>query len=356
MLEYFAYKKAKKHSDEKRAADRTRSKTPPGTRLPVLSADDQEFFRHLTSDEPSDRPDLPGRPTDEAFARQFEPNAFLEAGNPAGNDQQLIIHQASVEDEGENATISDDRQQAAAAGSLDSSPKPSSRLSGIAKRFSRKPKYVPKTATPQDGLTEEERERADLAKALDNLDLVAEKNSAFSLSAETRVILQKFVQILKDLVNGVPTVYDDMTNLFDNSHEYFDKTYDNLPGFLKKLVKQLPQKLPMGPEILAAAAARAELGRAGNEGMTFKQAAKSKGLRVPSLKELITAPGAVLTMLRTIMNFLKLRWPALLGTNILWSMGIFGRSSCNMRIATQHGLTQSASTPLRLLLLLEAWT
>lgn len=66
------------------------------------------------------------------------------------------------------------------------------------------------------------------------------------------------------------------------------------------------------PELLAAAAERSTL---------QKSATKFK---VPSLKDLVTKPGAVAGMLRAIMNFLKLRFPAFLGMNVLYSLALFG--------------------------------
>ena len=80
----------------------------------------------------------------------------------------------------------------------------------------------------------------------------------------------------------------------------------------------------LGPEILAAAAERQGLK---SEHLNQAAAAASKmgmKIRVPSLKDLVTKPGAVATMLRTIMNFLKLRFPAFMGMNVLWSLALFG--------------------------------
>lgn len=49
-------------------------------------------------------------------------------------------------------------------------------------------------------------------------------------------------------------------------------------------------------------------------------------VRVPNLKDLVTKPGAVAGLLRSIMNFLKLRFPAFAGMNVLWSLALFGQS------------------------------
>lgn len=135
--------------------------------------------------------------------------------------------------------------------------------------------------------------------------------------------------ILKDLVNGVPTAFDDLTHLLDNSQETLEKGYENLPSFLQKLVAQLPTKLTgnLGPELMAAAAA--------NSGMNATEAsaaaaggfgAAAKNFITPSsLKDLVTKPGAVVTMLKSILNVLKLRWPAFMGTNVLFSLGLFSK-------------------------------
>ncbi len=42
-----------------------------------------------------------------------------------------------------------------------------------------------------------------------------------------------------------------------------------------------------------------------------------------NLAELVTKPGAVIGMLKSIMNALKLRWPAFIGTNVIWSLALF---------------------------------
>lgn len=132
--------------------------------------------------------------------------------------------------------------------------------------------------------------------------------------------------MFKDLVNGVPTAYDDLESLLTNSENQLQRSYAHLPPFLQKLIEQLPSKMTksIGPEMLAAAAEK--------QGIKSKHlqqgasAAEKMGLKmkVPSLKDLVTKPGAVAGMLRAIMNFLKLRFPAFLGMNVLYSLALFG--------------------------------
>ena len=81
----------------------------------------------------------------------------------------------------------------------------------------------------------------------------------------------------------------------------------------------------LGPEILAVAAERQGLK---SEYVTQATGIASKlgmKVKVPSLKDLVTKPGAVASMLRAIMNFLKLRFPAFMGMNVLWSLAVFGK-------------------------------
>jgi hypothetical protein len=186
-----------------------------------------------------------------------------------------------------------------------------------------------KVVTPNEAHKEED----DINKILDNLNLSAVNNRAFSVSKESQELVQKFTVILKDLVNGVPTAYDDLVHLLDDSQGTLAKSYDHLPSFLQKLITQLPTKLTgsLAPELLAVAteaqaftggeAAAAGAGAAAGIG----GAAKSF-LKISNLKDLVTKPGAVVTMLKTIMNVLKLRWPAFMGTNVLLSLGLFGKS------------------------------
>jgi hypothetical protein len=164
------------------------------------------------------------------------------------------------------------------------------------------------------------------------LNLAAVNNRAFSLSKESQQLVQQFTVILKDLINGVPTAYDDLTHLLDDKQGTLSKSYDSLPSFLKKLIAQLPDKMKnnLAPELLAVASEAAALGgkegaAAGAAGATSFSGAAKAFLKPTSLKDLVTKPGAIVSMLKAIMNALKLRWPAFMGTNVLLSLGLFGK-------------------------------
>ncbi|CAK7241064.1 MAG: hypothetical protein STHCBS139747_002521 [Sporothrix thermara] len=186
--------------------------------------------------------------------------------------------------------------------------------------------------------SEEERERDDLARVLDDLDLGRAESDdpqakndkgkeksktsskfAVSLSAESAALVRRFVTVLKDLVNGVPTAADDLKNLLDDRDGTLARGYERLPSSLRKLVSQLPNKLTssLGPELLATAAASQGVVYEGEKaGGRLKTGAKT-------LLPLLTKPNAIVKMLKAIMNALKLRWPAFIGTSAIWSVALF---------------------------------
>jgi hypothetical protein len=117
--------------------------------------------------------------------------------------------------------------------------------------------------------------------------------------------------------------------LLDDSQGTLAKSYDHLPSFLQKLITQLPTKLTgsLAPELLAVATEAAAAGGLGGAAKSF--------LKISTLKDLVTKPGAVVGLLKTIMNALKLRWPAFMGTNVLLSLGLFGKQN----LVFERGLT-----------------
>jgi hypothetical protein len=173
--------------------------------------------------------------------------------------------------------------------------------------------------------TEKNKEEEDLTSILDQLNLSAVNNRAFSFSEKSQEMMAEFTQILKDIVNGAPTAYDDLENFLRNWDEHLRKMFGDLPPFLQNLVKSLPAKMSstIAPGLLAAAS---EKPGADAQAMGINTQSSSKGLkkRIPSLKKLVSAQGAVSAMLRSILNFLKLRFPAVLtGTNVLMSLAVF---------------------------------
>src|SRR5436190_4938818 len=164
---------------------------------------------------------------------------------------------------------------------------------------------------PSEAASSEQEE--DLTVVLERLNLAAVNNRVFSISDETQELLRKFNLILRDLINGVPTAYHDLESLLTNGDRQLQKTFSHLPDFLQKLIEHLPNKLTetLGPEILAAASERAR-----QSGINMENAgkaagsAKKVGLKAPSLKELVGSPAAIVGMLRSIVAFLRARFPS----------------------------------------------
>jgi hypothetical protein len=184
-------------------------------------------------------------------------------------------------------------------------------------------------AAKTDEQKEAEKEQKELTQVLDQLNLSAVNNRVFSFSKESEELFSKFSLVLKDVVNGVPTAYDDMEKLFTDYEGQLKKMYGSLPPFLQNLVKSLPAKLTatLGPELLAASAEK--------PGFDAKQRTAASGSKmkfkkptIPSLRSLVSAQGAVATMLRSILQFLKLRFPAVLtGTNVVMSLAVCSKQS-----------------------------
>lgn len=164
---------------------------------------------------------------------------------------------------------------------------------------------------------------------LERLNLAADNNRVFSVGEDTQELLRKFKLIFKDLINGVPTAYHDLEMLLTNGNRQLQDTYTKLPGFLQKLIEKLPEKWTetLAPEMLAVASERASQSGVNLENVGKAAAAAEKmGLNVPSLKELVSKPAAIIGMLRSIMTFLRARFPAVMGMNVLWSLALFSMS------------------------------
>ncbi|KAI1877192.1 uncharacterized protein JN550_001264 [Neoarthrinium moseri] len=341
MLEYFTYKKVKKHRTEKAERERLASSpsaaspsAPPPTTIvskpndepigtPLLNQEDERFLERITSPDSSavgdngyddeNPPPLPPR----------VPTPMLSWDSDA---ESFKSQEAKAKDKGKGKAGKTDVK--------DADKKPANKrfsvITNIGRTISQRAK---RPSTENSGLKpaqlavperELHREETDISRVLDDLNLSASNNKAFSLSADSTEMVRKFNLVLKDLVNGVPTAYGDLVRLLDDRDGILAKNYEKLPNSLKKLVTQLPNKLTstLAPELLAVAAEAQglrteDMGKGG-----LKGAAKSF-LTPKNLQEIVTKPGAVVGLLKGIVNALKTRWPAFMGTNVLWSVAIF---------------------------------
>lgn len=349
MMEYFSFRKAKGSQDH---ADGS---------APVLNDEDEAFLHRIASE--GTPPPLPERPQD-----------LFVAGESTGNSAQIALM-----DGAQNIPLPDipdtpDGIIAAAEAEEDGKGKEKETVKHTKKPFKwsflrrdsrdgkRKDKEVtatdlrsaaegikpPDAEVNEDGNVsdhEANKEEEEMTAVLDQLNLAAVNNRVFSISKESQDLLQKYVRIpmivmrpadlgngftlvLKDLVNGVPTAYDDLESLLTNSEHQLQRSFKHLPPFLQKLIEQLPSKMTqsIGPEMLAAAAEKQGLHSKYTDSAASTAEKLGVKVKVPSLKDLVTKPGAVAGILRAIMNFLKLRFPAFLGMNVLYSVALFGTS------------------------------
>ena len=360
MMSYFNSKKGKE------VAEKVEQK-PDDVQGPVLSEEDEAFLHRIATE--GTPPPLPERP---------HPQELPVVGEADGNNAQLVLFEEakdvplpSVPDTpaGEIASAVESDVPDKTKGKQKESKRPFKW--SFLRRDSRdsKRKAPAETATDLMGVAqglksadaqpneshnisdpEAKKEEAEMTAIMDDLNLAAVDNRVFSISNESKELLHKyacipetsasrpstiadrhrrFTLVLKDLMNGVPTAYDDLESLLTNSENQLERSYKHLPAFLQDLIKKLPSKMTqsIGPEMLAAAAEKQGINsKYMNQGA---HAAEKMGMkvRVPSLKDLVTKPGAVAGLLKTIMNFLKLRFPAFLGMNVLYSLGLFGMYS-----------------------------
>lgn len=315
-MEYIAYKKFKKNRDQKvkdRADHRAAEVRPDG---PVLTDDDERFFERLTSEDgysdvDGNRPPLPPRVKTPDYSWDSETDSYV---GPRKDEDEEVQAKGSKKDS------SNDEASGGGGGGL--------KRNGTINRLNlwiRRPKKDSLEPTNAEiPAAEEEREKNDLSRVLDDLNLAARNNKTFSISKDSQELVGQFTLVLKDLVNGVPTAATDLQHLFDDHDGTLARNYDKLPGSMKKLVTSLPNKLTssLAPELLAVAAASQGLEHDKDAGGGIKDQAMK--LLIPkNLGELVTKPSAIVGMLKAIMNALKLRWPAFIGTNVIWSVALF---------------------------------
>lgn len=316
-MEYIAYKKFKKNRDQKvkdRAEHRAAEVRTDG---PVLTDDDERFFERLTSEDgysdvDGNRPPLPPRVKTPDYSWDSETDSYV---GPRKDEDEEVKTKGKGKDNNDETS----------GGGL--------KRGGTINRLNlwiRRPKKD--TLEPTNAgipAAEEEREKDDLSRVLDDLNLAARNNKTFSISKDSQELVGQFTLVLKDLVNGVPTAATDLQHLFDDHDGTLARNYEKLPGSMKKLVTNLPTKLTssLAPELLAVAAASQGIEHDKDAGGGLKDQAMK--LLIPkNMGELVTKPSAIVGMLKAIMNALKLRWPAFIGTNVIWSVALFCKLSC----------------------------
>ena len=326
MLSYFTHRPKKQDGTQ----DNDELKSP------VLNEEDEKFLEKITSDEKP--PPLPARPT---VVLDPEDHAKEESEILDGADQVPLPTSPpadeSVEKE-EEAVGKDEEKKRPKYWSyiqqIQSIQMPNLNLSKNRSREKAAADLASaaeavkegKDLTQENKETEEEKEKRDLASILDGLHLGAINNRAFSFSKESQKLMEDFTQILKDIVNGVPTAYDDLEKLLTLNHQQLQKMYNNMPPFLQNLVRSLPAKMStaLAPELMAVMSEKPGADAKKMEEIVGDDMKKKTKRKIPSLKKVIKQQGVVAGTLKSILNFLKVRFPAFLtGTNILMSLAVF---------------------------------
>ncbi|KAL2834923.1 hypothetical protein BDW59DRAFT_136821 [Aspergillus cavernicola] len=316
----------------------TKSSTPQSRRRshdPVLTPEDETFLRNVTSESSASPQEGVGGsgPSGEQPSASAETQAPISPVEEFGKELGEQERRKSVS--GAPGIAKVDTGASSKAG-RSASPEKKKRSWGFWKKSEKKtvdsqgPAPTPATtdsaATKDKDDNETKQENEDMTEILDRLNLAADNNKVFSISDETQELLRKFKLIFKDLINGVPTAYHDLEMLLTNGNRQLQDTYSNLPSFLQKLIEKLPERWTetLGPEMIAVATERASRSGVNVDNIGKAAAAANKmGLNVPSLKELVGKPAAIVGMLRSIMAFLRARFPAVLGMNVLWSLALF---------------------------------
>lgn len=314
-MEFIAYKKFKKNRDHKvkEREDSRASEARARSDGPVLTDDDERFFERLTSEDgysdvDGNRPPLPPRVKTPDYSWDSETDSYV------GPRQDEDDEGSKTRGKGKGKGTEDNETGLKRHGTIN-------RLN----LWIRRPKKDSLEPTHAEiPVAEEEREKDDLSRVLDDLNLAARNNKTFSISKDSQELVSQFTMVLKDLVNGVPTAATDLKHLLDDHDGTLARNYDKLPGSMKKMVTSLPTKLTssLAPELLAVAAASQGVEHDKDAGGGIKDQAMK--LLIPkNMGELVTKPSAIVGMLKAIMNALKLRWPAFIGTNVIWSVALF---------------------------------
>jgi len=336
MLEYFTYKKVKKHKAAKKAKEEEEARakevedTKAAAEPPKNDARLDRTETHGSAD--SEAPPLPERPILDRSDESFIQSLLSEDGPVSPVSDEITVPQldwpsddaASLRSKDDALGAKDKEKEDVKGKGKEKEDKDGAKGNRLSRLFSKRKKHSdglkPSDANiPED---EQKREESDINNVLDRLNLSARNNKVISLSDESAELLQKFTQVFKDLANGVPTAYDDLLRLINDRDGTINRGFDKLPSSLKKLVTQLPDKLTssIAPEILAAAAKSQGINASAEGGI--KETAQKMFLP-QNLLELITKPGALVGMLRAIVSALQTRWPAFIGVNVIWSVALF---------------------------------
>lgn len=139
-------------------------------------------------------------------------------------------------------------------------------------------------------------------------------NKIFSFTPDLRRCLEDFTLMLKDIVNGVPIAIKDLESLLDRLGTHIDGLNERLPEPIKKIIAKAPSIMK---DSLSPFKSNAKTGKSGSP-----DESASKG-PVNILLELVTKNGLIISLLKRIMNILKMFPPAVMSSEVLMPMAIF---------------------------------
>lgn len=325
FADYFSWDRAKKNTER---LERTNPKNP------VLNESDEQFLQQVTS---HDAPSAPLPPSDLAPKTQpTEPDSGSIALPKSTAEEEAELDQL------DGSRVSRDesgkRSWASYVPELPTMPAMPSVPS-----MPNMPKWSSKNATSGDSATDaattsdypegvkvtenikESDDQKEVGVLLDKLNLSAINNRVFSFSNQTQKIYQDFTVVLKDMINGGPTAYHDMEKLFKENEGHLGELFAGMPPFVHTLVKNLPNSI--APAMMSSSSGnedvKTKVESASAQDSSESRDSKKQKRYVPGLKHISEEKGAVASMLSSIVNFLKLRFPlAITGTNVVMSMSV----------------------------------
>ncbi|KAE8418800.1 hypothetical protein BDV36DRAFT_308366 [Aspergillus pseudocaelatus] len=316
-----------------------RRPSQPKPHDPVLTSEDEAFLQNIVS-EPTPTSEAPHPSTGAADDSRSPvspiatdaPDTLLSPVSPLEEFRELGEEARKAREKEEQRSGPDPQRQSSKDGSSSQTEEKKKKTwsSWLRRKTTVKKTEVSgdeQTKPPTDSKDENDarQETEDMTEILERLNLAADNNRVFSVSEEMQELLRKFKLIFKDLINGVPTAYHDLEMLLTNGNTQLQGAYSKLPGPIQKLIEKLPERWTetLAPEMIAVASERAAKSGVNIDNIGKAAAAANKmGIKVPSLKELVGKPAAIVGMLRSIMAFLRARFPAVLGMNVLWSLAL----------------------------------
>ncbi|KAL7273842.1 hypothetical protein RUND412_003278 [Rhizina undulata] len=146
---------------------------------------------------------------------------------------------------------------------------------------------------------------------LEILNLVVENGQVFSISPSTKMLVQTFTQILKDIIRNMPNAYDGLVVFLQSYCTQLEQMFVALPPFVQQTIWRTPEKIgnTITAKLFRTAATANPAGEAEAEaqgvGLAFTAA-------FPMIREPVSAGTLLLALLKTVIGILAGRFQGLL--------------------------------------------